>query len=724
MTSPAALSAHGVILGTAAYMSPEQARGKPVDRRADIWAFGCVLFEMLTGRRAFTGETVTDVLAAIVDKEPAWSVLPAATPSAILRMLRRCLEKDVARRMPHAGAARIEIEDAIAHRLDATAGAEAGWRPGMRSPRLPWAIAAVAVVAALAAIAVAVNQASTPGGRLDATRLVLSLGAARLPLDRNEASPFAISPDGAVVAYVAAVSGEERARVYLRQLGAFEARQIPGTAGANALFFSPDSGWVAYFDDAGRLVKVPVAGGPPVVLAQGETMTTYYGGVWGPDGTIVWGSQTGLRRVPADGGPVESLTVLESGELSHRFPTFAPDGTLVFGVSVSDGASLWRVDLVSKRRSRFLEGADWTRILSSGHLLRVQAGNLTAAPFDPERMQTSGSATTVLDNVTNRRGVPLLAVSDTGTLVFLPGYEPSPLVWVDRTGRSTVAAAPSDRGDAEFPRLSPDGTKVATAVHGIPAPHDVWITDVERGGQIRMTPGDGNYRRAVWTPDGRRLVFGGRSRLAWVAADGSGTVEPLLDRQPREFTASSSQFPTSWSPDGRVLAFVNESSGTGSDIWLFPNGGPARPFLVTIFRESAAMFSPDGRWLAYVSNESGQDEVYVQPSAGGAKRLVSTAGGREPVWSRDGREIFFRAGGKLWAAAVTAAEAFSSGAPVALFTDTFRSSVDGLAYYDVAPDGSRFLMVGSDLPHGNELHVVLNWTAELKASVANAPAQR
>jgi serine/threonine-protein kinase len=709
-------TAAGVILGTAAYMSPEQARGHAVDKRTDIWAFGVVLFEMLTGRRLFRGETLSDTLAAVLERDIDWESLPGTTPSAMRRLLRRCLQRDLSRRLHDIADARIEIEEASDE-----APAPLPPRPGTRSRTVGLGLAALAVAVAGAAIGAWSVGRGSPRTR-DPVRFVIDLPS---DLRLGEVPSVALSPDGRRLVYATANEAGET-ELHQRPLSQLEATPIPGSEGAAHPFFSPDGQWVGFFAD-GMLKKVPISGGPAVTLCEADSG---FGAGWGEDDTIVFspGYFEGLSRVPAAGGVPEVVVApyAETGETGLHWPEILPGGEWVlFTVFEGMGAEAHHIEALSLRtreRRLLLENASDARYLESGHLVFVRGGSLLATVFELTRLEVTGDVVTVERALTRSINAKWdFGVSRNGTLVR--ALDPGPwrfvdiaegsLVWVDRQGRAEPVEAPVR--PYWMPALSPDGRRLALTIN-----FNLWILDLGRGTLDRLTFGDSDHL-PVWSPTGDRIVFsageGAVATLYWARADGTGQVEQLT-------TGKHHHDPASWSPDGGTIAFSELRPGTQSDLWLLHLEGERRSelFLRTEFDEREPMISSDGRWLAYASNASGRYEIYVQPfPEGGRRHLVSRDGGLEPLWSRDGRELFFRSGEKVMTVAIEAGDEFSAGDPKPLFEGTYgfeflRTSL-GSPNYDVGPDG-RFLMVRPepDAPL-RQIAVVLDWTRELEELV-------
>jgi Tol biopolymer transport system component len=726
-TSPtlsAAATMQGVILGTAAYMSPEQARGKAVDKRTDIWAFGCVLYELLTGKQAFAGDTTTEILAAVLKEEPEWKILPVSTPTKIRDLLRRCLQKEKSGRARDAGDARIEIEEALA----APAGAEpAPTEKGVRAFGPRWLIVAagalllVAVVTGLAVW----NLKPTPPQPVTRTVITLPPGQQLAGLDSGLA--VTLSPDGTQLAYVARQGGSQQ--IYLRAMNSLEARPIPGTEEAVGPFFSPDGQWVGFFA-GGKLKKVSATGGAALNLGD----AAYPGGAsWGSQGMIAYvsGANSTVRQLSDAGGAPQPLTRFVEREASHRWPEFLPGGKgVLFAVAptaLNFTNAQVAVQSLGTSGPRSLSQGTSPHYASSGHLIYAQGRSLMAVLFDPQRLAITGTAVPVIEGVLQSAasGAAQYSISATGSLVYVSGGAQSAqgtLVWVSRNGAEQPLAAPAHA--YLHPRLSPDGRKVAVGISEQES--QTWLYDLSRDTLTRFTFA-GNYNPvAAWTPDGKRIAFesdqGGQLNLFWELADGSGGLERLT-------TSEDIQSPQSFSPDGQLLAFNEVNPSTGQDIWVLRMSDPsassgqvrkAQPFLRTPFNEAGPRFSPDGHWLAYVSDESGRYEVYVQPYPGpGGKYQISTEGGREPAWNRNGKELFYRSGYKMMAVDITTQNSFAAGRPRMLFEGRYEQAPVPFDNYDVSPDGQRFLMIkpSEQAAAPTQINVVLNWFEELKQKV-------
>jgi len=707
----------GVILGTAAYMSPEQAKGEPVDKRADIFAFGCVLYELLTGKRTFDGKTITETLGAIIHKEPDWKALPAATPWRIQELLHRCLTKDAHDRLDGIANVRVELRLALEEpaTVSPTGVASAGQPVQQR-----WGIAAGLVLGAVVAgLAVWILiQPSAPELR-PATKFVITPSLAA-PLTNIPQNDVAISLDGRHVLYKANTEGG--VQLYIHSLDDFEGGPISGTVGSafGNPFFSPDGKSVGFFV-GGQLKKVSLTGGSPITLcdAQGPGQT----GSWGPDDRIIFSANLGsgreLYRVSASGGEPEILATpnLDWGELGYRSPHILSGGKSVL-VTIGRGASglqIAALSLETGEQKILIEGGRQGRYVETGHLIYAQSGtgNLMAVPFDLAALEVTGDPVLVLQGVRQSTfGLVDFALSDEGTLGYVPGAAgANTLVWVDRNGQEEPLDA-DPRGYAE-PRISPDGSRVVISVSE-QGGGDVWIYDLEREALTRLTFDPALDHMPMWTPDGQRVVFdslrdGANHNLFWKAADGTGQVERLT-------TSPNAQGAYSFSPDGKSL--VHTEIGTSRDLYVLSMEDErlSQPLLEGQFAENRPMLSPDGRWLAYQSNESGRDEIYVRPfpNVEKGKWPISTDGGQEPVWAPKGQELFYRKGNTMMVVSIKTEPNFAAGTPAVLFTGSYFSDIVG-RNYDVAPDGQRFLMVAAE--NTNRINVVLNWFEELKRLV-------
>ncbi len=707
-TLTAQMTQAGVILGTASYMSPEQARGKPVDHRTDIWAFGCCLYEALTGRRAFDGNDASMIQASILTSAPDWSVLPAGTPPALCRLLRRCLEKDPNRRLQHVGDIRLEIQEL----LEAPRGDEVD--VGTVSPaqaRGRWAsfaaVFTLVVAAAGAGWTVARLARPDPPPTPSPRRFSIDLPS---PMIATRSFPE-LSSDGEILVFRGVHEGTDQ--LFVRHLDELEARPIPGTEGATSLFLSPDGRQIG-FASRRELKKTHIAGGAPETICQLRGPWPS-GTSWGTDDTIVYGTFGGsLYQVSAAGGEPQPLTTLDEqrGDRFHSDPEVLPGGRAVlFTLGLPDVRRLAVASLESGEVEVLGDGSSG-RYVPTGHVVFVRGSSLWAMPFDLDRLEATGPAVLVLEDAVAGRN---FTVSADGSLVYVPiGAVPeSSLVWVDRDGNATPAT--KDRQHYLHPRVSPDGRRIAVTIRSRgQGSEDVWVLDVERGVPLRLTVEGSVNRWPVWTSDGDRIVFssirgGEYFDLYWRTANGEGQARPLLARE-------NFLLPMSWSERHSTLAFYEVHPDTYRDIWILPADGDPEPFVTTPFNDRSPVFSPDGRWLAYVSDESGRDEVYVREYPRAERRWpISNGGGKEPLWSRDGRELYFRRGHEMMVLAVKTEPTFEPAPARVLFEAAYElDRIGGNPNYDVAPDG-RFLMVRHDeASRQASLVVVIDWFEELQ----------
>jgi serine/threonine-protein kinase len=710
-----AATMQGVIIGTAAYMSPEQARGKACDKRTDIWAFGCVLYELLTGKQTFKGEDVTDIFAAVVRAEPDWHALPAATPLKVRDLLKRCLQKDKALRLRDSGDARIEIQEALSSPSEsptAIVPAESGWRHAI-------------VLGLVAAVACVVGGLAVwnlkPSALQPVTRTVINLPPGQQLAGLDNGPSVAISPDGTHLAYVARQGGAQQ--LYLRAMDSLEAKAIPGTEGATNPFFSPDGQWLGFFANR-KLMKVSLNGGAPLALANAP----FDGGAaWGSRASIAFSpsNASALQQVSDAGGALQPLTRLAKGDGSHRWPDFLPGGKAVlFGAGTAGAlfvsAQVGVQSITTGERKDLIQGGMYPRYAPTGHLVYAQSGVLMAVPFDPQRQTVTGTGSPVAEGVMQSptNGHAQYSFSATGALVYVPGGVQAAqlrMVWVSRNGTEQPLAAPAN--SYLNPRVSPDGRHVAVGITSQES--QIWQYDISRETLTRFTFEGTVNGYPAWTPDGNRMAFisnkEGPLNIFWQLADGSGGLERLT-------TSDDVQTPNSWSPDGKLLAFNELTPSTGIVVSVLRlSDRKAQPILQTQFNESAPRFSPDGRWLAYISDESGRYEIYVQPYPGpGGKWQISTDGGTEPVWNPNGRELFYRSGDKMMAVDIATQPSFSVGKPRMLFEGQYQPTPVTFPNYDVSPDGQRFLMLKpseQSQAAPTQINVVLNWFEELKRRV-------
>ena len=703
----------GVILGTAAYMSPEQARGKDVDKRTDIWSFGCVLYDMLTARHAFPGDTLSDTLAAILTREPDWSLLPPDLPAPIRRLLRRLLEKDVNRRLRDIGDARFEIEEALSASSDALVSAgtasERVTTPGVSGRRVT-AVAgsALLLAAALGAILAWHLWRERRPPATPTVQFTVPMGAGDR-LAEFDFHTLAIAPDDSHLAYVASRRG--RSQLFLRALAGLEAQPLPGTDNALNPFFSPDGEWIAFFA-GGKLRKISIRGGSVREIADAELGL---GGTWMADGTIIFAPSNAspLVRVSADGGTPVAVTTLDTSrrEFSHRWPEALPGGKNVLftigTVGSWDDADIAVQSLEGGERRILMEGGTFPRYAPPGYLLYTRHGSVYSVPFDARAKTLTGEAVAITEGVLESvDGAAQFALSPRGSAVYVTGGTGAgrTLFWVDREGNVQPLAAGAKVYSA--PRLSPDGRSLALAVG--PDPEQIYTYSIAENRLTQLSSNGGSC--PVWSRDGHRIYFssarGGPSNVFVTAADGTG-VEQRLTRSDR------AQMPHAVLPTDGGLLLVELSPSSGRDISILSGDGTTRPLIATAANESAPAVSPDGKALAFVSDESGQPEVYVASLNDVSRHArVSEHGGTEPVWKRDGTELFFRSGNLLMA--VSLRQGLVAGPPRRLFEGQFQAGSIGSPAYDVSTDGTRFLMLKAAATTAErELRVVLGFSGRL-----------
>jgi eukaryotic-like serine/threonine-protein kinase len=701
----------GMILGTAAYMSPEQARGRTVDRRTDMWALGCVLYEMLTGTQVFRGEDVTEILASVVKSEPDWNALPAKTPAPIRRLLRRCLEKDRKRRMESAADARLEIEEALA--APAAEAAAAITAPRAASSRFAWIIAGAAVLVAAGLGLVHFREASPPAPPEMRTDIVT-------PATSDPAS-FALSPDGTQIVYVADADGASR--LWLRPLASATAQPLAGTEGASDPFWSPDSKSIGFFANA-QLKRLDLGGGAPRTLAA----ATGRGGAWNAEDVILFAPTavgSPLFRIPASGGKAVAVTKLDRGYPLR--PSFLAGGRqflfFVIGTSAPDTSGIYLGSLDSLETWQLTPANAPGTYLPSGYLLWVRAGALVAQRLDLEQKALTGPAVTLADMVTS------LSVSATGLVAYRTGAASRrQLTWFDRSGKALGILGAPDENNLNDPRLSPDGRRVAV-YRIVKGDYDIWLLDGTR--TTRFTFDAANDATPIWSPDGSKIIFAsvrrgqGHRDLYQKPSNGAG-AEELVEGSAQD------RFPSDWSPDGRFILYNSVDPQTDRDIWVMPMEGDRKPyvFLKTSFDERIGRFSRDGRWVAYMSNESGRMEIYIRPfaapaaSAAAANPIagqwqVSTEGGINPQWSLSGKELYYIGpNGEMMAAPIViTGTTIEPGAPVVLFqTRIFGGDVDNQQgpQFDVARDGRFLINTVVDDSASSPITLLMNWSPEEK----------
>lgn len=704
----------GVILGTAAYMAPEQARGHAVDRRADVWSFGAVLYEMLAGKPPFDGESITDILAAVVKLEPDWSALPASTPAPVLNLMKRCLTKDRRQRLQAIGEARIAIEY---YRKAPNEPAKP--EPVGRPNRVPW----FASIAILSLAALGFGYISYRHATEQPPTLRLSI----LPPPKVSADMEAISPDGRRIVFVG--TQETQTALWVRDLDSLSARRLEATEDPTYPFWSPDSRSIAFFQ-GGRLKRIDAAGGPAVTLCEASNGRS---GSWNQNGVILFSPSvgTGIYQVPAAGGRATPVTEPDraSGENAHRMPWFLPDGhRFLYTARNTDpeNTAIYVADINSTQRRKILSASYHPMYAPPGLVLFLRGTTLMAQPFDPSSAQIKGEPLTIAEqvrldslNLTGR-----FSVSQTGVLAYTSSvasvahtetYSGGPgtvqLTWYDRSGK--FVGTIGDPGVIDRPSISPDGHAIAFDRVSLNGKYDVWLYDRSRGTESRFTFSASQNEYPTWSPDGTRIVFfcvrpGLPGALFQKSVSGSGQGEPL--------DQSMNARPEDWSRDGRYIVGRVLDPQTSLDLWVFPQFGDRKPFpfLRTQFNEEFARLSPNGRWIAYQSDETRRPEVYVQAFPGpGGKWQISTNGGFRPVWSRDGKELFFLdSGGRMMAVNIDSGEKFQAGFPRVLFQTKFM--LRGLKLFDVGNDGGFIVPNRAEDDSPEPITVVINWTAGLK----------
>jgi serine/threonine-protein kinase len=729
-TLTAQMTGAGMLLGTAGYMSPEQARGENADRRADIWAFGVVLMEMLLGSKLFPGKTVSDTLAGVLAREPEWDDLPTDTPARVRNLLERCLEKETSERLQAIGEARIAIERFLENpEADESVG-DVVEEPASWKRLLPWIAAGVMAVALVASIFVLRPTADTaPTMRLEVAisddSLFINLGASAV-----------LSPDGTRMVYT--VDTESERTLFVRSLDQLEGTPLVtgnSTTQPYHPFFSPDGQWVGFVTPT-ELKKVPITGGTPIRLCK---VNRSRGASWGPDDTIVFAPDrgSGLVSVSAAGGEPVPLTTLDPGkeEVAHYWPQVVPGGTVVFtsllqGSSNSDEAVIESVSIATGERKVLHRGGAYARWVPSGHLVYLRENTLFAMPFDVRRMEATGSPAPIVQGVTanSAHGGSQYSFSQNGTLAYVSGdigVPEYPVMQMDRRG--SVSTLWEEPGTYACPKLSPDGRRLSMTVLR-DGNWDVWVYDLERKVATRLTFWDGYDGDQVWSPDGEYLAFSsdrdGRENPYRKRADGSGDAERIAEID-HDFWASS------WSPDGKWI--LGEVQAESFDLWAVLADGSGEPveYLSTTFFDRFPAISPDGRWVAYMSDESGRSEIYVRPfPAAAGKWQVSDGGGSWPAWSKDGSELIFRSEDGLMAAAVTVESgSFRADRPVPVASGGFSKdqigiSVSGSIFpdFEPMPDGENFVVLQGGEGQSRQTHVTLvtGWFDVLRRTFPDA----
>ena len=721
-----AMTGVGMIMGTAGYMSPEQAKGKVVDKRADIWSFGVVLYEMLTGRVLFQGETASEVMASVIMRDPDLSALPSTAPASLRHVIARCLVKDPKLRLRDIGEARLAL--AGAHLMQATP-----LEPPRRSVTRGLAAVAAGLAIALIATWVALWRAAETIPADAVIRFdVLPPSKASLSLVARPA--VALSPDGSVMAFVASTQGESR--LYLRSLGDVTPREVPGTEGASNPVFSPDGHEIAFFA-TGRLKRTTLDGVVSLISEAGSDGDPR-GIAWLPDGTLVFGSVAAgpLVQVRSTGGQTRAITTLDEkkGERTHRWPAALPGGKILFTVGTLgspdnyDRSTIEAMDLATGKRQVVIEGASSARYATSGHLLFVRESILYAVPFDVDSLTTRGTPVQVLRGVNGdtTTGASHVAIAENGTIAYASGTAlaaANRLVWVDRQGKTQPIGLP--QGLYFDPRISPDGTHVAVTWQTLTAGNsEIWVSDLTRNTFTRLSFSEGALS-PIWSADGRTIYYssidptGRKTTITRRPADGSRDAEPVAVVDARAYLQAVT-------PDEKTVLLDYQSVGSAArkgelvTLSLAADAKP-QPLVTSVFDEYGATWSPDRRWLAYQSDESGRAEVYVRDtSSGGGRWQVSTNGGEEPHWSPDGRALYYRNETQLMSVAVDTRTTFAPAQPQLVFDGVYNLRSDTGISYAVAPKGDRFLMVRlTDENTASTLTLVTNWFTELRRLTAS-----
>ncbi|MEJ2086461.1 MAG: protein kinase [Acidobacteriota bacterium] len=720
-TLTAQMTQAGVLLGTAAYMSPEQARGQAADRRSDLWALGVVIYEMLTADRLFEGSTVSDTLAGVLRADPDWKKLPERTPAPVRRLLRRCLEREARYRLSDASAARLEIEDAISGREDGEVAVVAATDTRTKGVRLmPWLL----LVLTTAALAVAIWMPWRNAAPVHTPQPPLKLDVSLSEYPADTTAPGAatiLSPAGDRLAYVV-VDGEDY-KLNVRALDQLDGSMLAQGAGAESPyhpFFSPDGEWLG-FVTSGELKKIPYNGGTPISLTK---LNRSRGATWTNDDQIIFAPDpgSGLMMMPASGGEPKPLTTLDEskGEASHRWPQILPGGKAVIFTSQTeeaqnfDEANIEAVILGSGERKLLQEAGYYGRYAPGGFLLYINDGTMYARPFDVDALEVSGTPAPVAQEVTSDEGGggAHYDISNNGTLVYHRGrsvFEEYSILWVDREGNSSPLW--TEEGVFFDPSLSPDAKELAvTRIKD--DNNDIWVFDLEREVATRLTFDPDNDASPVWMPDGRHILFtSSRNSTPGVyrkRSDGSGEVELLAESE----------------------SFLSPSSVSAVDIFVLPleEGSEVEIFLSTPFLEWHPAFSPDGKWIAYMSDESGRYEVYIRPypATSGGRWQISDHGGGQPRWSADGRTLYYRSDGGIMSATIEpTGDTLRIGRPKEVFDEPYRGGIPGLSSasilgdYDVSGDGQRFVMFPEGTSQGRGAHVTLifNFDDELERIV-------
>ena len=724
-----------MILGTAAYMSPEQAKGRPADKRSDVWAFGCVLFEMLTGRRAFAGDDVSETLAAILMREPDWTALPSGIPQHIATVVQRCLQKDRKARIPDISAARFLMDEASGFLAVPAAVVAISRRRAVQWKAA--SVVAAATMLALAGVAFIHFREKAPASP-ELMRLEV------LPPDKTMLQKFAVSPDGRKIAFYA-VGADGAGSVWVRSFDSGESRRLAETGPSPSITWSPDSRFVAFpgGEALNKLMKVEVSGGPPQTICEIKGIIT--GGSWNRDGVIIFGSfGGGTWRVSAAGGAASPVTAISVSrqETGHSTPVFLPDGKHFLylresGLSENMGIYLGALDATPEQQaSTRLVATGFSPVYAPspdpniGYVLFLRDSALQAQPFDLARLQMAGEPVRIADHVRSIFEFGFFGVSDNGILAYQTGDAIRPnllqLTWFDRRGANLgAAAAPGYDGSL---RLSPDASRLAvTRMDLSSVSSSIWLDELARNTLTPLTSARVGDADPVWSPDGAHVAYAsdrsGRTGLYQKAANGAGGEQLLLE-------PSGSRNLDDWSRDGRFLLYSQVDSKTRSDLWLMPLAGDRKPtvYVNSEFNETHGQFSPDGHWIAYASDESGRPEIYVRPfplTADSGKWTVSSGGGVTPRWRRDGKELFFLTTKvrTVMVAKVSYTPTFTTSVPVPAFSASIQNNAatggggPDSFNWDVTADGQKFLLATvatQEHPPQPPISVVLNWTALLK----------
>jgi serine/threonine-protein kinase len=736
------MTAPGVIMGTAAYMSPEQARSRSVDKRTDIWAFGCVLYECLSGKRAFPGETVSDTLAHILKGEPDWAKLPATVPPSIRILLRRCLQKDRKKRLHDIADARIEIEDRATLLPDEVKGIRRfplGWIPA-------GAAALLAIGALIGHLVLRPSRILSPSNSIVATIKLepdhsLAGGRGRFIFGWPSRKALALSHDGTFMVYSAVddsgdLNESEGARLFLRRLDDQHAIPIPGTEGGAAPFLSPDDKWIGFWTIGGWPKKVPVEGGIALDLCEGVRP---FGASWGDDDRIVFASaeDSGLSYIPSQGGEPQILTKpdREQEEYGHRLPCHLPDrGGLLFTIMRNSFDPEPNIAILNETTGKWdvlIKNGSDACYIPTGHIVFMRRGTLMAVPFDLKNLDIQGQPSAVVPDIIHMlnalnthyiTAVGQYCISDSGDLAYAPGGiipdKQYILTWVDQSGNESPVS--SNLEPYFTPRLSPDGKKIVCFTHGFE--RHIKILDIERD-ILTSLVSEGNPTWPIWTPDGKKIVFswmrsGPPENIYMIPADGSMPMERLT-------TSPNPQLAASISPDGTLLAFLEYRGNNDIFIYDFRDKS-ITPFTATESDETFPAFSPDGRWIAYCSDHEGLDQVYIRSVSGaGGTIRISHQGGIEPLWASDGNGLFYRNwpgywNNKFWAVDIQAGTSITVGKPRMLFESQGLGPSIPIRNWDLSPDGQSFLMVRlevDELKPVTELVLIHNWFEEVKRLV-------